>query len=126
MILLDTHTIYWFLSENATLPEKTRMMIENDDKVFISIISFWEMAIKNSLGKMGLPAPITEMMSSCEKLGFKILDIAPEHLETLKSLPFIHRDPFDRLLICQAKSENLLFVTKDENIPKYDVRTYWE
>lgn len=125
MILLDTHTIYWFLSDNENLPEKIRIMIENSDKVYISIISFWEMAIKNSLGKMGLPAPITEIISSCEKLGFKILDIAPEHLDALKDLPMIHRDPFDRLLICQAKTENLLFITKDENIPKYDVLTKW-
>ena len=125
MILLDTHAIYWFLSENPKLPEKTRRLIESDYKVYVSILSFWEMSIKSSIGKMELPASITEMIRECKRMGFTLLAIEPSHLERLKSLPKIHGDPFDRLLICQAQEESLTLVTRDENIPKYDVGTLW-
>lgn len=74
---------------------------------------------------MELPASITEMIRECKRMGFTLLAIEPSHLERLKSLPKIHGDPFDRLLICQAQEESLTLVTRDENIPKYDVGTLW-
>ncbi|MBQ4465972.1 MAG: type II toxin-antitoxin system VapC family toxin [Oscillospiraceae bacterium] len=125
MILLDTHAIYWFLSEDTKLPEHTRQLIESDRNVFVSILSFWEMSIKSSIGKMELPASVTAMIQECKRMGFTLLPIEPAHLERLKFLPKIHGDPFDRLLICQAQEESLTLVTRDENIPKYDVRTFW-
>lgn len=125
MILLDTHAIYWFLSENPKLPDKTRRLIESDRKVYVSILSFWEMSIKSNIGKMELPASITDMIQACQRMGFTLLQIEPAHLERLKVLPKIHGDPFDRLLICQAQEESLTLVTRDENIPKYDVTTLW-
>lgn len=126
MILLDTHTLLWFLGDDEKLPSGIRELIENDTDVFVSIASFWEIAIKNSIGKLPLYCTVTEMMDACFQRGIRLLQIKAEHLELLKDLPKIHGDPFDRLLICQAKTENLLFITKDENIPKYDVRTKWE
>ena len=125
MLLLDTHTFLWFMSDPSRLSEKVNSELENADDVYISIASFWEMAIKSSLGKLKLPASIADMMKDCEKLDFSILPIRGPHLERLQGLPWHHRDPFDRLLICQAQEENLTLVTVDENIVKYDVSTIW-
>ena len=100
-------------------------MIEEDQSVFVSIASFWEITIKNSLGKLDLDIQVTDLMSSCAGDGLTILPIKASHLEVLKTLPWIHRDPFDRLLISQAISEDLTFVTVDENIKKYDLKTTW-
>jgi PIN domain nuclease of toxin-antitoxin system len=78
----------------------------------VSIVSFWEIAIKSSLGKLDLPAPISQMMKDCDRLDFSILTIKSGHLEKLLALPWYHRDPFDRLLVCQAQAENLALVTQ--------------
>ena len=83
------------------------------------------MAIKNSLRKLVLPASISEMMDVCKSLQISVLPITAPHLEKLKDLPWIHRDPFDRLLICQALEDDLTLITVDSNIVKYDVKTDW-
>lgn len=125
MLLLDTHTFLWFVNADKKLPKNTSDMIEEDQTVFVSIASFWEITIKNSLGKLDLDIQVTDLMSSCVDDGLTILPIKASHLEVLKTLPWIHRDPFDRLLISQAISEDLTFVTVDENIKKYDLKTTW-
>lgn len=114
------------MNDDEKLPLNIRNLIEKETDVLVSIVSFWEIAIKDSIGKLIIPCSVTEMMDICSQRGISFLQIKGDHLELLKELPKIHGDPFDRLLICQAKSENLLLVTKDENIPKYDVRTCWE
>lgn len=126
MILLDTHTFLWFVNDPSQLPAHVNQLIEEADDVFVSIASFWEMAIKSSKGKLGLPASITQMMMDCRMMDFTILPIKGSHLERLNHLPWIHKDPFDRLLICQAQAEGLTLLTVDENIPKYDVQTAWD
>lgn len=125
MYLLDTHALLWFLGDDPKLPTEVKELIETTEEVYVSIGTFWEMAIKDGLGKLSLPAPIADVMADCEKLGFSVLPIKAAHLTDLKSLPFIHRDPFDRLLICQAKAEGMTLITVDENIVKYDVQTVW-
>ena len=125
MLLLDTHTFLWFVNADKKLPKNTSDMIEEDQSVFVSIASFWEITIKNSLGKLDLDIQVTDLMSRCADDGLTILPIKASHLEVLKTLPWIHRDPFDRLLISQAISEDLTFVTIDENIKKYDLKTTW-
>ena len=126
MLLLDTHAYYWFITENPKLPDVTKEMIETEEHVFVSIASFWEMAIKESLGKLQLPATVRELMEDCTEYEFSILPINGLHLNRLKELPFIHRDPFDRILICQSQEEDLTIVTVDSNIVKYDVKTIWK
>ena len=83
------------------------------------------MAIKSSKGKLKLPAPISDMEAECFRLQFRMLPIRMAHLEKLQQLPWIHKDPFDRLLVGQAQAEGLTIITVDENIPQYDVETYW-
>ena len=123
MLLLDTHTFLWFEENNPKIPAQVMDEILTDNDVFISIASFWEIAIKCSMGKLDLRVPIDELMDQCE---FPILPIRTAHLKLLNSLPWIHRDPFDRLLICQAQAEGLTLVSADENIRKYDVKTLWK
>ena len=125
MFLLDTHAFFWFLSDDPKLPAHAKTTIESAQSVFISIAFFWEMAIKDSLGKLKLPASIPDLISGCERNGFTVLPITAEHLALLKELPRIHGDPFDRLLICQATAENITLITTDENIAKYDVPVLW-
>jgi len=126
MILVDTHVIYWYLTGNIELPDTVKEKVIDDDERYISIASFWEMTIKSSIGKLVLPEAISEMIETCKGHGFEILDIEGRDLELLHTLDFIHRDPFDRLIISQAMSRNLTLLTKDENIRKYPIETYWE
>ena len=126
MLLLDTHAFIWFENEDSRLPYAVLDRIERERNVFVSIASFWEMTIKSSLGKLQMKATITDLMEDCLEYDFSILQINAAHLERLKKLPWIHRDPFDRLIIGQAQEENLTIVTVDSNIVKYDVNTFWE
>lgn len=126
MILLDTHAYYWFIMDDPHLPVKVKNLIEDEESVFVSSASFWEMTIKSSLGKMELPASISKMMDACKEMNINILDIKKDHLEHLQKLPWIHKDPFDRLIIAQALTADMTLVTVDRNIVKYDVKTYWE
>ena len=92
----------------------------------MSVGTFWEMAIKESIGKLKLPASVDALMADCENNGFSILPIKAAHLALLKDLPKIHGDPFDRLYICQAKAEAMTLITADEHIAQYDIQTLWE
>ena len=123
MLLLDTHTYLWFLEENETLPTWVINKIQISEKVFVSIASFWEISIKNAKGSLQLPCSISEMMSDCASLNISILPIYGSHLDKLKKLPYIHKNPFDRLIICQAQAEDMSIVTADSFIIQYDVNT---
>ena len=126
MYLLDTHALLWFLNDDPKLPQKTKALIETTSEIFVSVGTFWEMAIKDSVHKLSLPASISAVMAACQQLGFSILPIKALHLEHLKTLPQIHRDPFDRLLICQAAAEHMTLITVDKKIAKYDVPIVWD
>ena len=128
MYLLDTHVLICFLCNDPVLPVKTTELIgkSRDAAIFVSIASFWEMAIKSSKDKLTLPCSITDLMSLCaDTLHLSILVIKDVHLETLRILPWIHKDPFDRLMISQAISEDLALITADEQIDRYPVRRVW-
>lgn len=125
MYLLDTHALLWFLNDDPKLPPAAKKRIGTSPEVYVSIASFWEIAIKNSIGKLELHDSITRIMALCGEKQLEILPIKAMHPEWLHTLPPIHKDPFDRLLICQAKAENMTLITVDENIMKYAVRTAW-
>lgn len=117
MILLDTHAFYWYMCDKDRLTPAIMDSIGSEDCVCVSIATFWEMTIKSSLGKLTLPAPVSSLMEACDQLNFTILPITADHLTRLAALPFIHRDPFDRLLIAQAIAENMTVITADHVIP---------
>ena len=123
MLLLDTHTYLWFISDNPLLPQWVSEEIQTSENVFVSIASFWEIAIKNAKGLLDIQVPVSKMMEDCALLNFTVLPINGMHLDKLKVLPYIHKDPFDRILICQAQAEDMKLVTADSSIVQYDVKT---
>jgi len=125
-ILLDTHTLIWFLNGDKKLSHKVRECIETPTNLkFVSIASIWEIAIKISLNKFRFPKGFNNFLEMVDDNGFDILPISFEHTLTVSSLDFIHKDPFDRLLIAQSICDNLTIATKDSFIEQYNVQTIW-
>ena len=125
-LLLDTHTFIWFISGDKSLPKKVVTVIKNvDNKCFISIASIWEIAIKSSLNKLTLKSDFNKISDFLIENDIEILPITFEHLQTVLSLNYYHRDPFDRLIISQGLVENLTIVTKDENFESYTDKILW-
>jgi len=125
--LLDTHTILWYSENNENLSLKVAKIISNpDNELFVSIASFWEICIKISIGKLQSTINIDELYHYLEQNNINILPIKLEHLNIVKSLPLIHRDPFDRLIISQASFENLIVLSRDNNFELYeDITVIW-
>jgi PIN domain nuclease of toxin-antitoxin system len=120
-LLLDTHTLIWWLSDDDRLGPGARALIadpEND--VMVSVASIWEILVKMRVGL--LQADLREIAGACDRLGFLSLAIAPEHLKRLSTLPVFHRDPFDHLLIAQAITEDATFVTDNREAGRYPVQ----
>jgi PIN domain nuclease of toxin-antitoxin system len=118
-LLLDTHVLLWWLSANRKLKPSARAAIETPENlIFVSAASIWELRIKESLGKVALPADFTEALNA---EAFEHLPVTAVHAHTLRALPMHHRDPFDRMLVAQALIEGLTIVTHDEALHAYDV-----
>jgi PIN domain nuclease of toxin-antitoxin system len=121
-LLLDTHALLWSLCEPHKLTPKTQNAIaDKNNLIFVSIASLWELQIKQSIGKIILPDNFIQLISrtQCE-----ILPVTVKHIEQLKKLPLIHRDPFDRMLIAQSIAEDLELATCDADIAQYSVKIY--
>ncbi len=115
-ILLDTHLLLWAVAEPRKLPPGARRRIEEAD-VFVSAASLWEVSIKAALGK--LAADPAELLAEIEPAGFTLLPITGEHAAAVAKLPAVHADPFDRMLVAQAKTEPLLLLTNDAALAGY-------
>ena len=125
MYLLDTHAMLWYLRDSPELSASAHALIDNAEYVAVSIASFWEIAIKQSIGKMQFCMTIPELESLCLDRDIQVLPIQSTVLEQIKSLPKIHGDPFDRLIIAQAQVGKMTIVTRDRMIPQYPVPTTW-
>lgn len=127
-LLVDTQALLWFTRDDKALSPKARhALMKQADEVWVSCAALWEIAIKSSLGKLQLPKPCGDYIRQ-DVLGnaFTLLEISVNHLERVHSLPFIHRDPFDRLMVAQAMEENLVLVTNDPQIRSYrTLKTLW-
>ena len=116
----------WFLNGDKLISDNAKAVLENPNNIkIVSIASLWEIAIKMSLNRLSLPKGFMHFLNLIEDNRFEILPISIEHTLTVAKLDFIHRDPFDRLLIAQCNTGNLTIVTKDDNIKRYDVSTIW-
>jgi PIN domain nuclease of toxin-antitoxin system len=125
-LLLDTHSLIWFLNGDEKLSDKAKSAIEDPtNSKIVSIASIWEIAIKISLDKFRFPKGFKHFLDMVEDNGFEILPITFEHAIELSTLEFIHRDPFDRLLIAQCMTDMLIIVTKNDNIKRYNIKTIW-
>lgn len=122
-LLLDTHVFLWFIMGSPNLSADARALIEDDaNRKFISVASLWEIAIKSSIGKLTLSAPFDKLIPQQLSVnGFELLPIELAHLAAVTTLPFHHRDPFDRLLIAQATVEKMPIVTIDSAFEAYSV-----
>lgn len=126
-LLLDTHAWLWFVLGDDSLTPTARKLIEDPgNDVLISPVAYWETAIKISIGKYQLSEPFEQfIVSAIAGQGFEILPILPQHTTALVSLPFHHRDPFDRLLVAQALTEGLPLLSADAALDAYGVQRLW-
>jgi PIN domain nuclease of toxin-antitoxin system len=124
--LLDTHTVIWLLEDESLIPATTLDLLKfQANPLMVSIASFWEMAIKVSVGKLNLAQPIDAMEAAMRQQGVAVLPVTMPHLLGVQTLPFHHRDPFDRLLIAQAMTENLTLISRDPKFAPYPINILW-
>ncbi|MDX2034263.1 MAG: type II toxin-antitoxin system VapC family toxin [Blastocatellia bacterium] len=125
--MLDTHTFFWFVLNRPSLSPTARGIIANpDNEIDVSPATYWEIAIKIRLGKYILSEPVDIFMErELDTNQFRVLHIDPRHVAPLASMPFHHRDPFDRLLIAQAMAEGIPLISADDVFDKYPVERRW-
>jgi PIN domain nuclease of toxin-antitoxin system len=126
-ILLDTHAFLWWDSNPEKLGKTAaELLSQPENTVYVSVVSAWEIQIKKQLGKLSLAVPLAELMESQQQVNeINLLPVQLNHVLALDELPVHHKDPFDRLLIAQAKTEVLDIITADPVFQHYDVRTIW-
>lgn len=128
-LLLDTHALYWYVEGDQKLSSTAQTLIQDAaNEVLISPASYWEIAIKVSLGKWVLNRPYEEFIDmGLTQYGFHVLPILPDHTAKLIGLTFPknHKDPFDRLLVAQAMTENIPLVSADPQLDAYGVQRLW-
>jgi len=121
-LLLDTHTLIWWAEDNPRLPPASDARIRHADLALVSIASAWEIAIKASLGRLALPMAVEHIL---DESGFVLLPVTLAHTAEVAKLPHHHRDPFDRMLVAQARTERLALVSHDRVFRRYDVQVMW-
>lgn len=126
-ILLDTHTFIWWDSDLANLsPNALRLCQDQANTLLLSVASVWEMQIKLQLGKLTLKLPLAEIIETQQHANnVEILPIHLKHVLALESLPALHKDPFDRLIMAQASVEGMLLLSCDPIFEKYPVNVMW-
>lgn len=125
-LLLDTHTFLWFINDSPQLSIDAKNLIESDVDLLLSIASLWEIAIKVSIGKLTIPNTYDQFIPQQVQLNdMEILSISMAHLTVVTTLPFHHRDPFDRLLIAQAIVEKVSIVSTDGIFDSYEISRIW-
>jgi PIN domain nuclease of toxin-antitoxin system len=125
-MLLDTHTLIWFLNDDTKLSGNTKAIIEDGDNLFVSIISIWEIAIKINVGKLNIDIEFEDLSQILAELDIQILQFDFVDTEIYIGLPLHHRDPFDRILIAQAIHHNLVIVGCDVTFDAYPIKRLWE
>ena len=127
-LLLDTHLLIWALNEDPNLPEKAReMILDERNVIYYSAVSIWEVAIKHAAHPEDIQFSSKELVEFCREAGFQQIEMRDKHafaLETIKRAEGAppHHDPFDRMLVAQAKAENFAFATHDSLISYYEER----
>jgi PIN domain nuclease of toxin-antitoxin system len=117
-LLLDTHVLLWWLADDPSLPAAARGAIADEPEVFVSAASAWEIAIKRALGKLDAPDDLEGAVGAS---GFLQLPVKFDHAATAGVLPRHHEDPFDRMLVAQARCESLTLVTADKRLSRYPI-----
>ncbi len=125
--VLDTQALLWFVNGDSSLPKKmSEQFITNENQIFISYVSIWEIGIKNAIGKLHLSKNLQYFIDSeIKDYKFHLLDIQLSHIIQAVSLPLHHRDPFDRLLIAQSIIENIPVISSDTMFDQYGINRIW-
>jgi len=126
-LLLDSHAFLWFITNDPQLSATAKALIADpNNEILVSPASYWETAIKVSIGKYPLTAPYeTFVTQGIDGNSFRILPIEPRHAAVLTTMPFHHRDPFDRMLVAQAQVEKISVVSNDAILDLYGVNRVW-
>ena len=126
-ILLDTVTFLWAVTDAPDLSDDAReLFVDPGNEIYLSSVSTWEIAVKHSLGKLPLPEPPERFVPAQRKQhGIEPLSLDEEAVLHLARLPALHKDPFDRMLVCQAMVHGLVMLTPDKLVNQYPVRTMW-
>ena len=124
--LLDTHIVLWFLNEPEKIPAAVfGTILDSVNEKYISIASAWELAIKIRTKKLVFDGGVEQFFHSVTENCIGLLPITEQHVKQVESLPLLHRDPFDRILVASAMIENMCLITSDTNIHLYDVNYFW-
>ena len=124
--LIDTHTLLWHFNGDKQMSNSAMEILKNNKlEKYISIASVWEIAIKNSIGKLQLEFSFDEIEVKLAGSNISLLNISVEHTQKIISLPLLHRDPFDRMIIAQSITENLTIISKDKNFSLYPIKLLW-
>ncbi|MFY9259116.1 MAG: type II toxin-antitoxin system VapC family toxin [Gallionella sp.] len=125
-LLLDTHSLIWLVEGDAQLSSPAKLAISDaNNQCFVSIVTFWEMAIKISLQKLQITVPFENLKALVTAHNIEILPITFEHTKIIVNMPSHHKDPFDRLLIAQAQCEGMALVGKDGKFSPYGIHVIW-
>ena len=124
--ILDTNVLIYSLCNPSELSSDAKRIITTEKDLSLSIASLWEIAIKQSIGKLNIKLTIPQIENICLSRDISILSLTSNEIENIKNLPNIHKDPFDRIIISQTQLNGMCLVTSDTIIPQYDVNTVWE
>lgn len=126
-VLLDTHAFLWWITDDPRLSKRARAVIRSGrNELFLSAASGWEIAVKAGLGRIRLPEPIGSfLLDQMVRNGIEAMPVSMRHALHVHTLPLLHRDPFDRMLVAQAQLEALEILTADPAIRQYAVKTIW-
>lgn len=126
MYLLDMCAFIWYLEDSPKLSGKVRDIISGSDELYLSLASLWEIAIKKTIGKLDITESTAGLVEICQEDNISLLPIESRYFDTIQELPYIHGDPFDRLIMVTAHDNDLILLTDDGNIQKYaDIRQDW-
>ena len=117
--LLDTNALIGFLFNPSLLSDTAKKIVTGREDLGVSIMVLWEIGIKQSIGKINISSSAADIENACEKLNVSIYPLKAIYIDVMRQLPQIHKDPFDRIMIAQAITEGLTFVTRDSIIPRY-------
>ncbi len=125
--LIDTHTLLWIVSDDKKLSKKAKSLyLDFSNEIYLSKASVWEISIKVSLGKLKLNSRLEDFISDhILNNNIKLVDIELTHIIAIESLPFYHRDPFDRLIISQAMCDKFQIISADEAFDDYPIKRLW-
>lgn len=126
-LLFDTHSFLWWNDSLEMLPPLVLSACQDTrNQLFLSVVSAWEIQIKQQIGKLRMKSPLAEMIERQVDVNkLRILPVRIEHILAIENLPMLHRDPFDRLLVAQAITENHVLISRDRSIQQYSLTTLW-